>query len=113
MHSQYIWTLQPYYAKIIMSKGKTNWKHVSTGASEPKHLKNSDHTHWSTRNLHLGGAQFESRLVQHLLWLGYLWFYSVPPGKWWCTLNRPWPVPSKSFPIHPIIWCYSLDTAIK
>jgi hypothetical protein len=24
MHSQYIWTLQPYYAKIIMSKGKTN-----------------------------------------------------------------------------------------
>jgi hypothetical protein len=32
--------------------------------------------------------------------LGFSMFSSAPPGKWrYSTLIRPWPLPSKSFPI--------------
>jgi hypothetical protein len=60
-------------------------------------------TSWSRRNaLHLysGGVRFESQPGNHLSWLRFSWFSSVPSGKCRDRMSsRLCPFPSKSFPI--------------
>jgi hypothetical protein len=91
-------------------KTKNTWAYVLLN---PMHLNNNHHTCWARENFNFGGVQFGSWLGHHLSW-GILWFYPVSPGKYWgWTLIISWPLPSKSFPIHPIIWHYSLNTVIK
>lgn len=52
---------------------------------------------WCSSNavfLHFGGARFASRPGQWLVWLTFLWCFSVPPGKCWdSTSIMPWLLP--------------------
>jgi hypothetical protein len=72
-------------------------------------LKKSTHWHgWTKHNgvvvmrkTYSRVAPLQSQLGQWLSEPRHLWLSSVPPGKHRdSTQNRPWPLPSKSFPVH-------------
>jgi hypothetical protein len=52
---------------------------------------------------YLESVQFESWPRYHLSWLWFLMVFLSPFKKWqYCTSIRSQPLPSKSFPVHPL-----------